>query len=462
MEKSQSKTNRIIFTFLDGENGLSSMEKRRMNMENKLKIRDSGETFTRNGEDFFLLIDTFWTALYNPNDAEWEAYLNYRKSQNYNAIQMNVILQWDGGVPETGLYPFELKENGNFDFQKLNTMYFDHVEKRLQKAFEMGFIPVLVLLHASYTVGTWAAANHPESVMPMEIIEDYIAYTVDRVKKYNPMYIVAGDTDLNSEETRQCFHLALETVKSRDPDGLTCFHLSPSSDLPEEFSSSPLLDFYMLQPGHRADKTALAYEMIQKYVRYPYKKPIVNGEFTYEGHSYTEELYGRYNEFDQRRGIWQSVLAGSKAGIGYGAQGLWGWYIQGKEFANEKYGGKAYPWQIAMQFKGAWEGSFARYLFEQYQMFDLIPCDLILNDHELQRKEIRAAKSADDRLIVIYMPHGVDIKVGCNLEGYSFTMIEMTNKWFGKPSISCESSYSVIRMPEFNSDFLFIGKKMKN
>ena len=153
------------------------------------------------------------------------------------------------------------------------------------------------------------------------------------------------------------------------------------------------------------------------------------------------------------------MLSGGKSGIGYGAQGLWGWYRHGKDFANVSYGGTAFSWQAALHFKGAWEGSFVKYIFEQYDMFDIEPCDIIQNDHDLQRKEIRAAKSPDGKKLVIYAPYSENITVSRDLSGYDFTMVNMSEKHFAKPRIICGSDKSVIRMPDFNSDVLLIGVK---
>jgi len=424
-----------------------------------LTVSPSKDYFMKDGKKTFILADTVWTALYNPTETEWDYYLEYRRMQNFNAIQLSVLHQWDGGIPDSGLYPFALKENGNFDFYQFNDAYFARAKKMLTKAADKGFIPMLVILHASYTANTWAVKNRPEAVMPLEIVEKYSEYAAGLFKDLNPIYIVAGDTDLHNETTRAYFHTALNAVKKADPAGLTCFHLTPGTELPDEFVSSPLLDFYILQPGHRGDKTCFAYEMTQEYYNKPVKRPILNGEFYYEGHSHTQELYGRYGEFDQRRAMWQSVLSGSKSGIGYGAQGLWGWYRHGKEFANINYGGTAFSWQTALHFKGAWEGSFVKYIFEQYDMFDIEPCDIIQNNHPLHRKEIRAAKSPDGGKIAIYVPYSEEITVGCDLSGYDWIMVDMSAKHFAKPHIICGADKSVIRMADFNSDALFIGVK---
>lgn len=422
----------------------------------RLTVSPTKDYFLRDGKKVFILADTVWTAFYNPTETEWDDYLDYRRTQHYNAIQIMITTAWDGGVPDTGLYPFAVKEDGTFDFYNLNMEYFERAKKMLASAVDKGFIPILIILHACYTAGTWSTADNPERIMPLPAVEKYASFAAGYFKELNPLYIVAGDTDFNQAITREYFWTALKAVKTQAPECLTCFHLTPDTDLPDEFAHSALLDFYILQPGHRGDQHSLAYELIQRFYHKPDKKPIVNGEFYYEGHSHTGELYGRFDEFDQRRAIWQSILAGGKAGIGYGAHGLWGWYRKGKEFKNVSFGGGAFPWQMALQFNGAWEGSFARYLFEQYNLFDIEPYEGIENTHALQRSEIRASKSPDNRVLIVYMPYATDIHIAMNLKNYHAVMIEMKHKFFAVPDITCTEEHSIIHMPIFNADALFI------
>jgi hypothetical protein len=65
----------------------------------------------------------------------------------------------------------------------------------------------------------------------------------------------------------------------------------------------------------------------------------MNGEPCYENHSFGGDN-GRCDDSQVRRAVWQSLLSGAKAGVTYGAHGLWGWYSEGKEFFNLSYSGK--------------------------------------------------------------------------------------------------------------------------
>ena len=423
----------------------------------RLKVSANGEYFVKDGKKTFLLCDTVWSAVYNISDSEWRAYLDYRKMQGYNAVQFNSIQQWDGGTPDLGIYPFERKSDETFDYYKPNAAYFERARSMMQLAADMGFIPMVFVLHASYTAGTWAVKGREEHIMPQDVVRPFAKMVAETFVGLDPIYIVAGDTNLDNDVTKQYFWEALRGVKEADPEGLCTFHLVPGEELPEEFTQSELYEYYALQPGHRVVEFHNSYSMPWDYYFNKKRRPIINDEFFYEGHGHTGEHYGRYDEFDQRKSIWQSILSGAKGGIAYGAHGLWGWNNPDKEFKNSSYAGPAFTWQTALRFEGAWEGSFAKYIFDQYDLFDLVPFDGIINESAAQRNEIRVAKSEDGGKIVIYAPYSMPVKVAHDLSGYDFVLIDMKHKRFGKPTVvPCEGG-SELRMYDFNADALFIG-----
>lgn len=425
-----------------------------------IKISDTKDYFTLNGKGFFYLADTFWTAFYNIGFEEWEAYLDYRKSQNFNAIQINILHQWDSGESDLKLYPFILKQDGKFDFYNINDEYFKRARQMLQIARDKGFIPVLIVLHTSYVADTWASTQKGTDVMPLDAVKPYTEYVVKSFSRFNPIYIVAGDTDFTTDLTNRYFQTSLETIKSMCPDALTTMHTGTDVDLPDEFMNSEHLDFYMYQSGHVVSEHSNQYALARKYYESRVKRPIVNSEFCYEGHGYGNTTYGRYNEFDIRRAIWQSLLSGAKAGFAYGAHGVWGWYNYGKEFKNESFGGKAFPWRAALRFNGAWDASFAKWLFETYDLFDLEPVyDGILNENEFQRNEIRMSVSKNKEKVLIYIPYSIDVNVNIDLGEYDMTLINLTDKQFSIPVVSCGNGTSKVRMHDFNSDVLLIGRK---
>lgn len=422
---------------------------------NNLSISKTKDYFEKDGRKFFYLADTMWTAFSNITLDEWEEYLGYRKMQGFNALQMNILTQWDGGKPDSGLYPFKIDPCGKFDFYSLSEEYFKRARTMLDMAVQKDFIPVLVILWGNYVKDTWMSNNNPVNIMSLDVVKSYTEYVVRLFTSYNPIYMISGDTDFGSAETVCYYTTAMEAVKKICPDALTTLHLSCGvHQLPENIEESELYSFYTYQSSHNIESQDLAYKLAEKFYEKPVKRPIINSEPCYEGHLFGGK-YGRYNEFHVRKAIWQSLLSGAKAGVTYGAHGLWCLYRDGKEFSNESYGGRPHPWRTGLRYKGAWEASFAKWVFETYDLFDLEPCSAILND----TREIRMSVSKDASKAALYVPYNIDVRTSIDLGGYDWTLVNLTDKLFAKPEIKIEDGLSIIKMHAFNSDVLLIGVK---
>lgn len=113
-------------------------------------------------QPFFYLADTVWSAFTNAKISEWEEYLNYRSSQGFNVLQINILRQWDASESELDIEPFAVEEDDRYDYTHPNENYFDRTEKMLEMAVERGFVPALVVLWANYVPDTWIAEeqNH--------------------------------------------------------------------------------------------------------------------------------------------------------------------------------------------------------------------------------------------------------------------------------------------------------------
>jgi hypothetical protein len=420
----------------------------------KLKVSDTQDYFEADGKKFFYFADTVWMAFANIPTDEWVEYLEYRRMQGFNVLQISVLpVLHDTGESGVNIHPFELDSNGKFDFFHLNSEYFERAAKMLDMAVKQGFIPALVPLWCTYVKDTWASGFIPGSIMPIDAVKPYIEYIIKMFSEYNPIYLVSGDTRFETEDVYNYHRIILETVKRYDPDALTAMHLTTDTNLPEEFVNSSL-DFYMFQTGHRAEKQDV-YTWGKTFSEKSVKRPVVNGEPCYEGHGFVDK-FGKFQEFDIRKATWQSLLSGAKAGITYGAHGIWSWHKKGCEFMNVKVSGMPYDCRIALRLKGAWDVAFAKWIFDTYDLFDIEPVECIENDTQ----EIRMSMSKDSSKIVIYSPYNMDIKVNMDLTGYKWSVIGLSDKLFGKPVVKNNSGLWTIEMSNFNSDILVLGTKL--
>ncbi|MDF2963735.1 MAG: hypothetical protein K0S39_5470 [Paenibacillus sp.] len=425
-------------------------------MKKKLFVNENRDGLMLDGKPFFYFADTVWSVFSNATVEEWEEYLNYRRMQAFNAVQISVLpILHDASNTYTGSYPFELLPDGRWDFHRINGAFFDKAEKMVQMACEKGFLPVLVVLWNCYVPGAWANRRVPQYGMPKEAVEPYTKYVVNRFDKYNPVYFISGDTRFENEDIIRYFQISLDALKEAAPDALTAMHVVDQfHELPESFVHSNQLELYIYQSGHKLENQRDNYRLAEHFLQKPVRRPVINSEPPYEGHGHGN-LYGRFNAFDIRRAFWFSVLGGAKAGFTYGAHGVWSWHKQGAEFTSESWSKVPFEWRNALRLKGAWDAAYSKWLFETYQFHDIRPAnEFVLNEYE----DIRMAAAPDMKKIVIYAPYSNDIKLKLiNGNEYDFVMIDLESRNIIKPSVGVDADIVTVTMSEGNTDVLIIG-----
>jgi hypothetical protein len=423
----------------------------------EVKVAESRDHLvTSTGKKLFLLSDTLHMAFTHIPTDEWEPYLDYRKQQGFNCFAAMLLYPPEGGASPLGLYPFKRNAQGLFDYPHVNDEYFDRAESMVEIATKKGIIPALNILPNAYIPGNHHSKQAPQYVMPLEMVKPYVEYVSRRFGKYKPIFRIGGEINWGNEQTADYEWTILKTARALCPDALfALFDYPPLSAAqpPEEIVKAA--DILLYEGGHHVDKQFQNYTYAKYWYEKPVNHPIMNWEFCYEGHAYGG-TYGRFDEFDVRKAIWQSLLSGAKAGVNYGSHGVWMWYDGESPFRNAEFGGKAYFKQTALRFKGAWDAGFARWIMETFDLFDLEPLfDGILNPTQ----EIRMSVSRDDRKVAIYAPHNVDVKVKKDLSEYDWTLIGMEDRVFARPNIVTADGVSTIKMWDFNSDALLLGFK---
>ena len=416
-----------------------------------LAVSEARDCFLRDGEKFFYLADTCWSAFTNATLDEWEYYLEYRRMQGFNALQINVLPQHDRSEVGAFPQPFKQAPDGRWDFGRINEEYFDRVEKMVEMAVEKGFTPALVVLWCNYVPGTWGSRLPIARVIPREHLVPYVEYVAERFGKYEPVFVISGDTNFESPEAVEYYATALDVVKRKAPRSLTTMHLCGGlGELPESIWKSPNYDFYMYQSSHDRDNQRLAYQLAERFYRMPIKRPIVNGEPCYEG--IAGGKFNRFSRADVRRAVWWSLLSGAKAGTAYGVLGIWNWHRVGAPFYGEPYGGPSFDWRTALRFEGAFDVTFAKWLFERYDLFDIEPANELLL---LNEPDIRVAQGKGK--IVVYTPYSWDVKLKVDTTAYKWECFALETRCILKPRVEDSGDGATLRAPELNSDVLIIG-----
>ncbi|GFZ32113.1 beta-glucosidase [Clostridium zeae] len=424
----------------------------------QITVEKNSRTFKKDGKDFFYLADTCWSAFTNITIEEWEYYLNLRKYQGFNVIQINILPQWDASGTELNYSPLPYKDEKAkiFDFTEFNEEYFKHARLMCEIAKDKGFDLALVVLWCNYVPNTWASKMLSSNVMPYEFIEKYIGKVHETFSDLEPIYIISGDTDIDTEETKKYYLRAAEDLRKKAPDLLQTLHIKGRLDvIPEEFID--VIDFYMYQSGHNAENPAMPYLLAESfYTKYP-AKPIINAEPCYEQMGYSRQMYGRFYQFDVRRAAWMSVLSGACAGITYGAHGIYSWHKIGKSFGMGLGEGFDSPnsWNDAIKYPGAWDYGHLKYMLEMYGVNELVPLNKVLNP----TKDIRMAATKNLDEMFIYVPINTNIKVDEDLSGYDIKIIDLEHKNVCNPNVKIADGKTIIQMHNFEKDALIVIKR---
>ncbi len=124
-------------------------------------------------------------------EKEREEYLDFRKRQGFNVLQINALPQWDASEHTPEALPFRKTGDGEYDYSAIDDRYFDRACTFLRMARDRGFIPALVLLWYNYVPGTWASDGQRKKPMPFEAVRPYTEYVVRRFAAFDPIYIIS-------------------------------------------------------------------------------------------------------------------------------------------------------------------------------------------------------------------------------------------------------------------------------
>ena len=382
----------------------------------------------------------------------WGEYLAFRRAQGFNAIQISILpITHDTSTSDDNDDPFLPDDEGNWDFHRLNEAYFDKAERMVAMAVESGFVPVLGVLWKCYVPGTRASERSPvPSAMPLDAAKAYAAYAAKRFGRYAPIFFISGDTVWDSDDEPPYYMAALEIVREICPKSLITMHMVPNAVLPDAFAER--VDFYMYQSGHGPEQRT-PYELAKKLAAYAIKRPVVNGEPCYEGHG-KGGARTRFRAFDVRKATWQSLLSGAKMGMTYGGHGIWSCHFDGMGFVQPERKFVPYAWEEALRLPGAWDVAYAKWLWEEFDLFDVDPVDLLTPENE----EVAVSASPDGGKIVLYAPHAYDVALKTDLDGYRCQVFDLENRRPMVPVVETGDT-SIVRMSMFNGDALLVARR---
>jgi hypothetical protein len=401
---------------------------RNQSAKEKLKVSENGRFLCfEDSTPFFWLGDTGWCLGFNLNREEAEHYLNVRKEQGFNVIQMMLMWKFPSVNVYGRIFNADFSDSGNIEEDE-SYSYWDHIDYIVDLAEKRGIYIAML--------PTWGSVAN-KGLFTKEKAETYGKFLALRYKdKPNIIWVNGGDVDASVKLA--IWNTLGETIKKYDTNHLMTFHPRGRSTSVTWFQKTSWLDIHMFQSGHvRYGQTFSPdkkYEgnyqeednwrfVEQGYAASP-AKPILDGEPSYEDipQGLRSGNEPRWSASDARRYAYWSVFSGA-CGHTYGNNAV---MLMHKPGYRELYFNSRY-WYDAIYDKGAQQMKHLKDLMLKFPYFDRVPDQTIIAAANGEKYDRIIATRGKDYLLA-YTYDGCDLTLDLSkISG------ETKNVWWMKP-----------------------------
>jgi hypothetical protein len=242
-----------------------------------------------------------WT---HQDDALEEMTLDTLRHAPFNKLRMCVFPKhYTYNQNEPPRYPFERNQEGQWDFNRFNPAFFQHLEKRVGQLRNLGIEADIILFHP---YDLWGFAH-----MDRESDHRYLRYVVARLAAYrNVWWSLANEYDLMRDKSMVDWDRLFQTVQECDPyQHLRSIHNWVMLD---GFSWQNFYDHAKPWVTHCSVQSAHL-ELVQVW-REQYRKPVVVDECCYEGN--IPNGWGNITAQEMVRRFWEGTVRGGYVGHG--------------------------------------------------------------------------------------------------------------------------------------------------
>lgn len=250
-----------------------------------------------NGTSFYPFGTTSyaWTS---QSDALQELTLKTLSTSPFNKIRMCVFPKTinDFVFEDPLLYAYEGTPPTDWNFDRFNPMFFEHLEKRILQLRDLGIECDLIILHP-YDKGRWGFDN-----MSDDQDDFYIKYLIARLSSFrNIWWSAANEYDAMENKQPEDWGRILQIIKAEDPYQ----HLSSIHNGHTFYdNTSPLVTHASIQAF-----TWKTRDWIEQY-----KKPVIVDECRYEGN--IKFTWGDLTAEAMTQQFWDAVTRGGYASHG--------------------------------------------------------------------------------------------------------------------------------------------------
>jgi hypothetical protein len=376
-----------------------------------LKISPNKKFFvTQDGKPFFWLGDTGWLLFTKLTREETLQYLDTRKQQGFNVIQVMVLHD----LKAVNRYGDSALHNGDVSKPSVAAAgqhdYWKHIDFVIDAAAEREIYIALVPV--------WGT-NVKNGNVSVTAAKSYAKFLGERFRTKNNIIWLNGG-DINGSDKMAVWNEIGNGLKKYDGRHLISFHPRGRTTSSRWFQNSPWLDFNMFQSGHRnyAQDTSKGethygednWRYINEDLAKKPLKPTLDGEPSYEGipqglHDTTEKYW---NENDVRRYAWWSVLEGG-AGFTYGHSAVMQFYQPTDK--GSAYGAKEF-WYTAINDPGARQMIYLENLILAKRYFERVadPGMIVYNGY--RHEHLVAARGKNYAIIYSYTGRNFRVNLG--------------------------------------------------
>jgi hypothetical protein len=378
-----------------------------------LEVASGGRYLEAGGKPFFWLGDTAWLLLSRMSREDTETYLETRRRQGFNVIQVMVLhtpqMTSLGGAPALiegdparprvtpGKDP---ARPGEYDF-------WDHLDWVVKRSAENGIYVALV--------PAWGELAD-KGVLNQTNAATYGRFLAERYgDDPNVVWLNGGDT--RAEMRTAVWEKLGIAIKRHDARHLMTYHPIGRTASSWQFHEAPWLDFNMVQSGHRSyaqeGPSARAEDnwryIAEDWARTP-AKPTIDGEPSYENipHGLHEPRQPRWGADDVRRYAWWAVMAGA-FGHTYGENSVMQMLVPGRDEPNFE---AVLPWREAIHAVGATQMGHVRALIEARPMLERAPDQLLIRDNGVRYDRVLASRGRGYAFAYTYTGRPFTMRLG--------------------------------------------------
>jgi Protein of unknown function (DUF4038)/Putative collagen-binding domain of a collagenase len=174
------------------------------------------------GRPFLIVGDAAWSLIAQLSEADAATYLRSRKASGFNTILVSLIEHHfadQAPADVRGVPPFTIPG----DFTRPHAEYFDHAERVVSMARDLGFLVLLAPAYAGFDGGDEGWYREMEAMGPQGL-RDYGRFVGRRFRSYdNVLWVEGGDYDVPDPSL---VNAIAEGIADVSPDSLQTYHSS--------------------------------------------------------------------------------------------------------------------------------------------------------------------------------------------------------------------------------------------